>query len=483
MRGGPSRPGASRADAPALHDAARPRLAQPRRPSTLDVAPDAGDEHPDAPLWIGPNDARFTPPPLSADAAPGPFFGLLHAHTFISDGSGTPEAAFARARAAHLDFLGVTPHNHAAAESGAKGSRRDGVLIATNPDLYGATGSVTVTRRFRENGVDHEEEVTTDSLQAAAAAATDAGFVALFGQEFSTISSGNHANVFQPEAVLTDIADGAYRPFYERFAAGPALATTVVQFNHPNVHDDLFYGGSQARKLKAAFNDYGYDEYGEDFSRLVEAADPVVAMVEVLSGPALDPIEHARFHYADGREHENDYYFYLVQGFHVSPSVGQDNHFETWGTATPARMGVYAAQRTAASLIEAMRANRTYATEDSDLALAFSCNGHPMGSRVTLAEGTPIHCLVGIADPTDADLHTEADLIYGDVLAARNRSELVEWKARDGLVESVAFEGPGDLHFDEYEASGKEEFFYVRVQQADGDRAWSAPIWISPPAP
>src|SRR5437867_4478373 len=40
------------------------------------------------------------------------FYGLLHAHTFFSDGQGTPEEAFQAAKAAGLDFFAVTPHNH-----------------------------------------------------------------------------------------------------------------------------------------------------------------------------------------------------------------------------------------------------------------------------------------------------------------------------------------------------------------------------------
>ena len=49
---------------------------------------------------------------LAAPQQPQVFFGNLHSHTSYSDGSGTPEEAYAHARdVAHLDFLAITEHN------------------------------------------------------------------------------------------------------------------------------------------------------------------------------------------------------------------------------------------------------------------------------------------------------------------------------------------------------------------------------------
>jgi hypothetical protein len=143
------------------------------------------------------------------------YFGNLHSHTGYSHGTGTPPEAFTYARdIAHLDFLAVTEHNHATADTGAPADRRNGVLIAHRPDLY-AGGS--------------------DSLVAAAAAATEPGrFVALYGQEFSTISSGNHVNVFDVPEVI-DAPSGAFDVFLDRWlpptpippAARPSSSSTT----------------------------------------------------------------------------------------------------------------------------------------------------------------------------------------------------------------------------------------------------------------
>lgn len=106
------------------------------------------------------------------------FFGNLHSHTSYSDGSGTPAEAYRHARdVARLDFLALTEHNHAE----AIGS--DGIGIGVDATLYKGPGSA--------------------ALIPVANAMTESGrFIALYGQEYSTISSGNHVNVFDIGEVI-----------------------------------------------------------------------------------------------------------------------------------------------------------------------------------------------------------------------------------------------------------------------------------------
>lgn len=60
-------------------------------------------------------------------------FGNLHSHSSYSDGLGEPAEAYEMACDAGLDFFAVTEHNHAAGDG--KGERRDGLMIATEPQL------------------------------------------------------------------------------------------------------------------------------------------------------------------------------------------------------------------------------------------------------------------------------------------------------------------------------------------------------------
>src|SRR5688572_7109466 len=103
------------------------------------------------------------------------FFGNLHSHTSFSDGSGTPEEAYAHARdVARIHFLAITEHNHDQAGQ-----------IAGNHALYSgsqASSLIQTAGRFNEAG----------------------RFVALYGQEFSTISSGNHGNILDVGKVIEE---------------------------------------------------------------------------------------------------------------------------------------------------------------------------------------------------------------------------------------------------------------------------------------
>ena len=115
------------------------------------------------------------------------FFGNIHSHTSYSDGTGTPEDAYRYARhTGHLDFLAITDHNHKSAENGAD-DRRDGIMIATNTSLY-----------------------TNNTINAAQQWTQDGAFVALYGQEYSSINSGNHTNVNDISQVI-DVNNQGYR--------------------------------------------------------------------------------------------------------------------------------------------------------------------------------------------------------------------------------------------------------------------------------
>src|SRR6185436_18826241 len=161
-------------------------------------------------------DGRWELAPVDPDLPPGNvrvFFGNLHSHTGYSDGSGIPSDAYAHARdVAKLDFLAVTEHNHA--QAGA---------IANNHALYNGPQPASLIRT---------------------AAQFDApgSFVALYGQEFSTISSGNHANVLEVGDVIdtSDVPNGAWNLLLETWL--PAHPDSegkpaVMLLNHPATND------------------------------------------------------------------------------------------------------------------------------------------------------------------------------------------------------------------------------------------------------
>ena len=389
------------------------------------------------------------------------FFGGLHAHTKYSDGSGFPADAFARARdLGKMDFLAVTEHNHSAAEQGIGNDdpRKDGILIATQPALYNGTDPASL-------------------MSAARSFTVDDAFVAIGGQEFSTISSGNHANVFDVGDVIT-VANGDYKSLYDTWlpqhpdSLGEA---PLVQFNHPNFRQDL-NPNTEANKRE---NDYGFDDFNKDFAELLRHAEKNVSLIEIVSGPALS--DGTNLSTSDNR-HEKDYWFYLNQGFRLAPTANQDNHFFNWGTVTRARTAVLADRLTKADILRALKARRAYATEDQNLQVRFLVNVQQMGSIIRTPQPQDLTIEVGIADPDEPNARYKVELYRDEV-----GGDMIEDPADDSELE-----GDGTVTFTGQRFESATVFFFIKVLQknADGQTecAWTAPVWVElgqplPPAP
>lgn len=381
------------------------------------------------------------------------FFGNLHAHTSYSDGSGTPAQAFARARdVGKLDFMAVTEHNHDAAENGigADDPRKDGLMIGKQPALY--------------NGSD------AASLVSAARAAThDGQFVAIAAQEFSTISSGNHVNVFAVQDVI-DVPNGQFNTLYDTWLPQhPDVLNEapVVQFNHPDFKSDQNPKTKETQRM----NDYGLDDFQGDFNKLVGHAERFVNLIEIVSGPALTDDTNVRI--GSQNRHEKDFWFYLSKGFHVAPTANQDNHFFTWGTITRARTAVLADRLTTADILRALKARRVYATEDENLQISFQINGREMGSIIHSNSPLDLSITVTVSDPDEPNAKYNVELYRGEI-----GGSMIE----DSTTESST-EGDSSISFSEERYTSGRVFYFIKISQAGTggeDLAWTAPIWIEP---
>ena len=266
------------------------------------------------------------------------YFGLLHAHTELSDGEGTVEEAFQHAAQVEgLDFFAVTDHSNSFTNDTEGSITLDG--SAVSPDW--AAG------------------------KAAAAAVTNGNFVGIFGYDMSWRFNQNlgHINTFNTPGWQSVHQEGfdTLERYYEALASVPGA---VSQFNHPG----RTYGDFQ-----------GFTQYDAHY-------DAVVQLLEVGS--------------EDGQNHYEYYEQALSQGWHVAPTNSQNNHYGSWGDASEARTVVLAKELTEESLYDAMRNRRVYATEDCDLSIYYQLNGQIMGS-VVRSTGDPV-ISAALEDPTDA---------------------------------------------------------------------------------
>ncbi len=264
-----------------------------------------------------------------------------------------------------------------------------------------------------------------DTLAQAEAAAVDGAFVALRGFEWTHREVG-HINVFETEGYPSrdDPSYDSLSEFYAWLAAQPGA---VAQFNHPFADSD--------------FHDFAYDP----------AADAAIVLQELGNGSRN---QYFTF--------EGAYLRSLYAGWRVGAANNGDTETPDWGADTPHRTGVVAPALTKEAILEALRARRTFATEDSNLALALRVGDAWMGS--TIAESPVITFAVDVGDPD-------------------GESVALELFDRGLIVASASFSGAA-LHTWTPTAPGAAgHFYFVKATQADGDTAYTSPIWVEGVAP
>lgn len=327
------------------------------------------------------------------------YFGLLHAHTNISDGLGSVEEAFSyAAKVEGLDFFAVTDHS--------------------NSFDNAASGSIGV------DGTALSEEWAAG--KAAAASVTNEGFVGIFGYEM-TWQEGKglgHLCTFgtpgwesrNQEAYQNQPT--ALQSYYEALTTVPG---SISQFCHPGD----FYGN---------FENFGH--YSREY-------DNVIHLLEVGGEGSFTAFDQ----YAKA----------LDVGWHLAPSISQNNHNGRWGDANSARTVVLAKELTEKSLFDAIRNHRVYASQDGDLHIWFELNGHNMGSVLSNADSPEI--TVSLYDPTDTSAGTVTVVTEGGtILASRDINTACET-----LTIPV---------------SGGYRYYYLKVTQPDGDIAVTTPVWV-----
>ncbi len=368
------------------------------------------------------------------------FFGNLHSHTSYSDGKETPAQAFAHARTeGELDFIAVTEHNHARAGD-----------IAGDHTLYSgsrADSLISTANRLTENGK----------------------FVALYGQEFSAISKGNHMNVLDVPAVI-DVENGQFDRLLQDWLPAnldTSGETGILLLNHP-----------ATTSSKTAL-EYGRDDFASD-EEWIRALDPRAHLINIINGPS----HSSGVNLPQSKPSESEFFRYLNLGFHLAPTADQDNHQRTWGTITRARVAVLAEQLTKPALLDAMRKRHVYATTDRNLRVIARINGHFYGDVIAdvPVEGDEFDIKLVIHDDDEPfaqyEVEVFSDHIGGPKLKPSQPNDVVSAAGNQPLddpliIEDIVYTGPG-------------QYILFRIEQLDehgkSDRVWTAPVWLQPNA-
>lgn len=286
------------------------------------------------------------------------YFGQLHAHTNLSDGTGSVEEAFDYAsKVENLDFFAVTDHSDSFDNADAGAIDTDGASISTG----WAAG------------------------KQAAASVTNGNFVGLFGFEMTWQEDKQlgHISTFNTPGWQTrdqedfENVPTALEHYYKALTTVPG---SVSQFNHP----DIIHGDFER-----------FDHYSPEY-------DEAISLLEIAGEDGV--VDCAYYDLA------------LDEGWHVAPTNNQNNHNGQWGDASRARTVILAETLTEEALYDAMKDRRVYATQDSDLTVYYTLNGAVMGSILPKSEEAEI--TVFLSDPTDEAIgNVEAVTDKGEVLA------------------------------------------------------------------
>lgn len=347
----------------------------------------------------------------------GLYFGQLHAHTNLSDGTGTVEQAFEHAaNVENLDFLALTDHSNSF--EGQSG------LPSAGTTHLGDENAEEVNASWREG----REGARTITAQ-------EGDFVGIYGFEM-TWSGGapGHINTFNSEGFENRNAE-PYRKgdnyevleaYYNTLNENPE---TISQFNHPG------------------------DTFGDfmDFALYDPVIDNQMTLIEVGNGEGAIG--------SSGYFPSYSYYTRaLDKGWHVAPTNNQDNHKGNWGDSNTARSVVLSDGLSEDAIYDAMKNYRVYATEDNDLSILYSLNGNAMGS--ILDEQDEINIRAEISDPTDITGETKVEVIV-------NGGQTLAEKTFTGGSATVEFNN----------LSTGYGYYYLRITQADKQIAVTAPVW------
>ncbi|WP_461791641.1 CehA/McbA family metallohydrolase [Pedobacter sp.] len=293
------------------------------------------------------------------------YFGNVHAHTSYSDGtkdslkSGvkTPADAYRYAKQTkHLDFLGISEHNH----------RQAGMKLPTNYAM----------------GIQQAREATEDGK-----------FVALYGMEYGVIKNGGHVLIYGIDKLI-----GWEKGNYEIYNPQTDYSSLFqLVASSPNTFATL------AHPEPTHFNDLKNRPY-----QLI--ADKAVTGVSIATGQFDSKLTD----YSVRRPltFYNYYTTLLSKGYIVGPTMDHDNHNTTFGRHTSSRTAVLAKSLTKEDIIDAYRANRFYATQDWNTKVYFTINDQPMGSYLKGASSLKISVAVSDEDPND---HIKSiEVFYGE---------------------------------------------------------------------
>lgn len=288
-----------------------------------------------------------------------------------------------------------------------------------------------------------------NGLRQADSANADGSFIAMYGMEWGVISAGGHVLVYGYDSligwepgnydVFVDKPD--YNGLFTKIARKPGAFATLA---HPDATD---FSGLMQNPVNATW-------------------DSAVVGMAIRSGPAFST--NKTYSNPSTSSFESRYKDALKQGYHIGATIDHDNHNTTFGRTAASRTVVLAPSLTRANIMEAFRQRRTQASDDWNVQVTFKVGGRHLGSIYTDTANPVI--TVSVVDP---DLESTSSII------------IVRGIAGNGISPPNyrTFSSTSNVSFTDTITTGLEYYYYCVVVQADNNRIFTAPVWVTKLAP
>ena len=418
------------------------------------------------------------------------YFGQIHAHTAeYSDGAGTLEQAYEHAHeVADMDYIIITDHSN----------YFDTTKTATTTSYYdlssltmNAAGTVTKWEEARATA-DYYNKLYED-------------FICMYGYEMTWSGGPGHTNSFNTYGTLSRnnttlnnktnyagmLAYDARITYADKGLADDGTSEASTS-RYPSYSTEMVAGNLVVKREGEAATVTGveatkyipFDEEGNpvpvvsqfnhpgttfgtfgDFMGYTAARDDQLNLVEVGNGEGK----------VGGSSYFPSYSEYdkaLGMGWHLAPTNNQDNHKGNWGDSNTCRDVVLTDDFSEIGIYRALDARHVYSTEDQNLEVYYELKvgdtWYKLGDIATVDEDNQpatVTVKITINDPDATDTIGKVSII------GENGKTLYS--------EQVS----GNSFTKEITINNTDAYYYVRIDQGDGDIAVTAPVWTKESIP
>jgi len=272
-------------------------------------------------------------------------------------------------------------------------------------------------------------------------------FVCMYGMEYGVINNGGHVIVYGIDSLI-GWETGNYKIFNSQYNYATLWRTLAA---HPTSFATLAHPGN---------SDYA----NMTTSIYSDTADIAIVGSAIRSGGAFSTTTN----YSDGAPGTSYLSYWrklLAAGYKLGPTIDHDNHYTTFGRTSKSRTVVLSQQLNRDSIMAAYRAMRFYASDDWNTQVSFTIDASPMGRVLTTYTDPGIN--VSITDPDGGDAISSINVYYG-VPGSNTLSTILITKNNSNT-----------LSFVHQIAAGARYYYYLEITQADGNKIWTSPIWVT----